>query len=171
MLTAKSLSGAVTWLGEPLLGDGRTGSRLFQVIAAGANAVADAPTEVGGVGGDDQLLYGVSDGAGFGYFGEGAGVVPDLGRFSKVLSHDLPVGSRVYVRGWEGGSFYDSVAYGNSALRTTDGSASQTIDFGTWTVGTPVMYGRDSNGDSIADAASIGILFEAIDGTLVGVAP
>ena len=153
LLVVKSSTGVTNWLGTRLSGNGSDAACLFQVISAGANGVADAPTTSGQVTGDDRLLYSYSSQQAFGRFGEGAGVVADQGQFLKVFTHNLASNALVYVRAWDAATFDGSAAYGNSSLYTVKSLPSQTNDFGSWRVGTPTpgSFSRDSNGDSIPD--------------------
>lgn len=154
-LVATTGPGVIDWLGRPLRGNGDADSSLLQVIYAGADGVADPPSPDGAATGDDVLLQGAGSAATFGRFGEGDGIPLDAGRFLKPFLHGLTTGEVVYVRAWDGSSFDGSVAYGDSALYSVSGAAGETNDFGAWTVGMPIDFVRDLNGDSVADGWNV----------------
>lgn len=156
LLFVKSSTGVTNGLGQRLPGDGSETSCLFQVIYAGPDGVADAPTDGGQVTDDDRVLYSYRTRQSLGRFGEGikyGEVVANLGTFSKQFTHGLASNALVYVRAWDAATFDAATAYGNSALYAIRPLASQTNDFGSWCVGTPApgSFTRDSNGDSIPD--------------------
>ena len=152
VLTVTSGTGVTNWLGQYLKGSGGLTACLYQVIAAGSNGVPDAPTLSGQVTGDDRVLYASATFLPWGRFGEGSGIPPDFGRFLRAFNHGVAPGSKVFVRAWDASSFEGSVAYGDSPLYTIVAGSSQSVDFGTWTVGVPLPSGRDSDGDGILDA-------------------
>ncbi len=150
VLTARSMGTVKDWMGRTLLGDGGVTSCLFQVIYAGAGRTNDTPLANGQVTGDDVLLYSSDIRQPWGRFGEGG--FADMGAFRKDFTHkNLTSNALVYVRAWDSSSFETSVAYGDSPLFAITNSVAQLIDFGAWTVGKPLQYGRDSNGDSLPD--------------------
>ncbi len=151
-LSVTSGTGVTNWLGQYLQGSGGLTSCLFQVIAAGSNGVPDQPTLSGQVTGDDRVLYAEVGGLPWGRFGEGTAIPPDFGRFLKAFKHGEAAGAKIYVRAWDSSSFEGSVAYGDSFLYTLSAATNQSCDFGTWTVGIPLLSGRDRNGDGILDA-------------------
>lgn len=153
LFLVESTTGVTNWLGQFLSGNGSDLSCLFQVISAGSNRVVDLPTASGQVTGDDRILYSYGTRQSSGRFGEGSGVAPNLGTFSKLFTHNLASNDLVFVRAWDGSSFKGSAAYGNSALYPIKLQASQTNDFGSWAVAisAPGSFALDSNGDSIPD--------------------
>ncbi len=153
LLTARSLGIVKDWLGRTLQGNGAVASCLFQVIYSGSNRSNDAPLASGQVTGDDQLLYSSDVRQPWGRFGEGS--TPNSGSFRKDFNHNLASNAMVYVRAWDAASFGASVAYGDSPLFAVTNPATQLIDFGAWTVGKPLQYGRDSNGDTLPDGWSV----------------
>lgn len=157
-LDAQSSTGVMNWLSQPLSGNGGGSSSLLQLIYAGPDGQINGPNTDGSVGGDDELLNTFPGGKSFGRVGAGVLGAPDLGLFSVVFAHDFlqttPVRD-VYVRAWDGATFSDSVAYGDSGLYTLQVTVDEAHDFGTWTVGTSIGYpgptAPDTNGDSIPD--------------------
>lgn len=154
-LTVRSSSGVTNWMGQRLQGNGGPTSCIFQVIYAGADGVANPPADNGQVTGDDRPLYGSGSLLPWGRFGEGSGVPANLGQFTATFKHNLPASAKVFVRAWDSASYVASVAYGDSSLYTLSGLVSQDHDFGSWRVGSPVNYLRDSNGDSVPDGWSV----------------
>ncbi len=149
VVTVRTLGPIKDWLGRTLQGDGGATSCLFQVISAGSGRINDAPLSNGQVMGDDVLLYSSDMLLPWGRFGEGSS--PGLGAFRKNFLHNLSSNDLIYVRAWDSSSFESSVAYGDSPLFAITNPAAQLIDFGVWTVGTPIQTNRDSNGDSLPD--------------------
>ena len=155
LLTVRTATGAAVtnWLGAKLAGDGSLTSCLFQVIYAGSNGVADAPANDGVVTGDDHLLYTSDTLEAIGRFGVGAGVLPNVGAFSRGFAHRLPSNALVFVRAWDAASFATAAAYGDSSLTSLGGGSIQTVTLNGWGANRPApgSYGRDSDGDSLAD--------------------
>ena len=148
-------TGLVTdWRGHPLKGDGSENSDLFQVIWTGSNGVIDPPALDGSPGGDDVLLAVYASGQSYGRFGVGHEITPDIGRFDTVFRHRIPAAATnklVYVRAWDAPSFEAAMVYGDSHLYEVQYQAGEEHDFGSWTVGNILRYGRDSNGDGVPD--------------------
>lgn len=154
MLTVVSTPGVVDWMGRGVSGNGSPASAFYQVIDAGTNGVIDAPRPNGLPGGDDRLLYSYAENLSFGRFGA-LNVSSNSGFFNRTFLQSLPAGRKVFVRAWDGPTFDQSVAYGDSGLSNVTGAAQQTIDFGRWTVNVPTQPNRDWNGDGIPDGWSI----------------
>ncbi len=148
-------SGQVTdWRGVPLQGDGGASSAIYQVLYAGPDGVVQPPALTNGAPtGDDLLLAVFPSGEAFGRFG--TGVTAESGRFDQRFSYPFPYGTSnalVYVRAWDGASFGESLAYGDSLVKhTVVYAVGETADFGSWQVTNVVNYLRDSNGDTIPD--------------------
>lgn len=109
----------------PLAGDSSAGD-LVQVILAGPNDAVNAPTALGGVGGDDTLLFTLHVGTGIP--SSGTGLLDD---FPLDYSSSL-VDSNFYVRFWNGDTVGDSTFYGNSSiyqLLAGDAFNQATLDF------------------------------------------
>ncbi len=148
-------TGVVTdWRGNPLQGDGSENSDIFQVVWAGPDGVIDPPGLDGSPGGDDVLLAVYASGQPYGRFGVGHEITPDIGQFDQVFRHRIPAteaNKQVYVRAWDAASFESAMVYGDSHLYAVSYEAGEEHDFGSWTVGNILRYGRDSNGDGIPD--------------------
>jgi len=154
-LAATTTESVRDWTATPLPGDGGDLSSYFQVISAGDDGVVNLPGAGGGPTGDDRVLFTKSTTVPYGRFGSGATTPPDLGRFDQMFEHSIPTGTLVYVRAWDGAGYSDSIAYGESATFAVTSDVSQIIDFGAWTVGTPVDMTRDLNGDTVPDGYDV----------------
>jgi subtilisin family serine protease/sugar lactone lactonase YvrE/protocatechuate 3,4-dioxygenase beta subunit len=160
-IRTKSTTGVRDWMNRPLPGNGSPTSSMFQVLYAGGNGAIDPPSENGAAGGDDILLYQTAGAGVLGRIGKGYEALPQ-GRFDeafRVLDGLTPasLSKSVYVRAWDGPSVAASVAYGDSVLHALQFTASESHDFGTWTVNVVPGYPsddrpyRDTNGDSVPD--------------------
>ena len=155
LVAVTGASGVHDWLGRPLPGDGGDASAGYQILWAGANGVIDPPRVDGAPGGDDRALYSTGPGRPYERFGA-VSVAADAGLFSRAFSHNLPAGALLYARAWDGPTYDQSVAYGDSALKPlATGLAGEVVDFGIWTVGTPFQPARDWNGDGIPDGYAV----------------
>jgi len=95
---------------------------LVQLIATGADGLADPPQQDGTPGGDDQLLdtSAVEQGTLPGFL-QGKGYV-----LYQTYSYDsdvLPPDTTVYIRAWNGPSIAGSDAYGDSVIVPLDGDS------------------------------------------------
>jgi hypothetical protein len=155
MLVAKTgLAGVRDWLGRPLAGDGSDNAAGYQILWTGPNGTNDPPAADGTPGGDDRVLYSTGAGQPVERFGA-VEVAADAGLFSRAFAHDLAAGSSVYARAWDGPTFEQSVAYGDSSIRLLAGTPGEVVDFGVWTVGRPIHPERDLNGDGIPDGYAV----------------
>jgi len=155
LVAVTGAAGVRDWLGRPLQGDGGDASAGYQILWIGANGVIDPPRVDGAPGGDDRALYSTGPGRPYERFGA-VSVAADAGLFSRAFSHNLPAGALLYARAWDGPTFDQSVAYGDSALKPlATGLAGEVVDFGIWTVGTPFQPARDWNGDGIPDGYAV----------------
>ncbi|MGI6496677.1 MAG: S8 family serine peptidase [Kiritimatiellia bacterium] len=149
-LVAQSLAGVTDWMGRPLAGDGSSASPLVQILWVGPDGVAAPPADLGTPTGDDVVLYTLAGGLPCLRIGAGD-VSGAAGQFRDTVLHGLAAGSALYARAWSGATFDESVAYGDSETRAIGAIDGETVDFGAWTVDSPVQYMRDSNGDGIPD--------------------
>ncbi len=160
LIRATSTTGVRDWRNLLLGGNGSQTSALFQVIYAGNDGAINEPGPDGGTTGDDVLLRQSPLGMTYGRIGAGYEQAPN-GRFNESfrllagLNSSSP-GRRVYVRAWDGATFEDSVAYGESGVYDLQFVAFESHDFGTWTVDRVPGYPgtrpyRDANGDTVPD--------------------
>ncbi len=154
LIAKTGAAGVRDWLNRPLRGNGGDASASYQILWVGPNGVIDPPATNGTPTGDDRVLYSVGPGSPVELFGSVA-VAADVGLFSRTFAHGLASNALVYARAWDGPTYEQSVAYGHSDLKAITAVSGETVDFGSWIVGTPIHYNRDLNGDTIPDGYSV----------------